>query len=115
VEQDLLDVDGILAVHDLHIWVLTVGKAALAVHVELPEGMSTREYARVLDDAQHLLCDKYGIHHTTIQLEETRIGGYMGHCKSSLCNGGICSGARISPSFNASDAPIVVEEELSEA
>jgi hypothetical protein len=37
VERDLKTLPGILEVHDLHIWALTIGKTALSVHVKSNE------------------------------------------------------------------------------
>ncbi|KAL7754216.1 hypothetical protein RI367_000197 [Sorochytrium milnesiophthora] len=91
VEQDLLDVSGVMAVHDLHIWTLTVGQVALAVHVEVVPNVSVARYSEILSDIEDMLCTKYKVHHNTVQLEMPK-SVYGGHCKSSLCNGGVCKG-----------------------
>lgn len=79
LEQDLLAIEHVTDVHDLHIWTLTIGKPALAVHIEATSD--------VLHSAQEMLCEKYNIHHTTIQIEDRRAA----HC-DSVCNGGVCEG-----------------------
>ncbi len=63
-------VDGVLDVHDLHIWSLTSQSHALACHVQVCE-MPLVECEAVLDRLNHQLRDHFGIHHTTIQLEVT--------------------------------------------
>jgi zinc transporter 2 len=69
VSTDLKQIhDGIQHVHDLHIWSLSSGKVALAVHLQIEEPIriSTDELLR---DAETLLKNKYDIQHTTIQIE----------------------------------------------
>jgi cobalt-zinc-cadmium efflux system protein len=50
-------------VHDLHIWTVSTGFLALSVH------LVSKRPEDVLEEANKLLEDKYGIHHTTIQVE----------------------------------------------
>ena len=37
LKASLLDIPGVLAVHDLHVWSLTVGTSAIAVHLVIGE------------------------------------------------------------------------------
>ncbi len=60
-------VDGVLDVHDLHIWSLGEKTHALSSHV-LIEDMPPSESGKILVRLNGLLCD-FGIHHTTIQFE----------------------------------------------
>jgi cobalt-zinc-cadmium efflux system protein len=60
-------VEGVRAVHDLHVWSLTPGFEALAAHVVVAQG-SDRDRAR--HEAEFVLRDRYGIEHTTLQMEE---------------------------------------------
>ncbi|KAI9138688.1 cation efflux protein, partial [Paraphysoderma sedebokerense] len=69
VENDLLTIPLINRVHDLHIWNLSVGKIALAVHLEVDYSITNQEYEEVLERTQELVCKRYGIHHTTVQVE----------------------------------------------
>jgi cobalt-zinc-cadmium efflux system protein len=66
IEQTLLAVPGVAAVHDLHVWALTSGKNSLTVHLVLAaEG----EEQAVLAGARRVLTEKFSIHHTTVQIE----------------------------------------------
>jgi cobalt-zinc-cadmium efflux system protein len=66
IEQALLAVPGVGAVHDLHVWSLTSGKNSLTVHLVLAgEG----EEQAVLASAQRVLAERFSIHHTTVQVE----------------------------------------------
>eukprot|EP00794_Sanderia_malayensis_P012305 gene12305-13574_t len=78
VMNDLRDIREVKAVHNLHIWSLTMGKPALSVHLAVGSGRSTQS---VLKEASILVSKKYDIHHTTIQVE--RFHEQMDNC--SLC------------------------------
>jgi cobalt-zinc-cadmium efflux system protein len=58
--------DGVVSVHDLHIWALSTKENALSVHLYMPE-------ARMTDEARYelgkKLLEKHNIHHVTIQVE----------------------------------------------
>ncbi|HEX4773811.1 MAG TPA: cation diffusion facilitator family transporter [Bryobacteraceae bacterium] len=60
-------VDGVLHVHDLHIWSLGSSTHALSSHV-LIEDMPPSASESMLKRINEVLC-KFGIHHTTIQFE----------------------------------------------
>ena len=63
-------VEGVVNVHDLHVWSLTSQSHALACHVQVVE-MQLAECAQMLERINHLLKDHFGIQHATIQLEVT--------------------------------------------
>src|SRR4051812_48486353 len=64
VEEALKNVPGVLAVHDLHIWSLSVGKPSLSVHLYCSDDAS-----HVLAAANRMCAAQYNIHHSTIQVE----------------------------------------------
>lgn len=68
VTKDLLSLPHVKAIHDLHIWCLTLDQINLSVHIVSTELTST------LKEAQTMLKDKYDIEHATIQIEP--IDGY---------------------------------------
>lgn len=59
-------VEGVGTVHDLHVWTLTSGLTILTAHAEIHE---SADRARVLEELQELSRDRFGVDHTTIQLE----------------------------------------------
>lgn len=67
VTQAMSDVDGVLDVHDLHIWSLGSSTHALSSHV-LIEDMPHSSSDSILKKINEVLCT-FGIHHTTIQFE----------------------------------------------
>lgn len=58
----------ILEISDMHIWEITSGMYSLTAHIEID--LTNYENVRqILDKINKLLDEKYGIEHTTIQLE----------------------------------------------
>ena len=59
-------VSGVRHVHDIHVWTITSGMEAMSGHI-IVQDLSQSQ--RILADLNKLLCDRFGIHHTTLQLE----------------------------------------------
>ena len=66
IEAAMCAVDGVRRVHDLHVWTLTSGREAMSAHVVVDD---VRESERLLETLHALLHARFGIDHTTIQLE----------------------------------------------
>ena len=60
-------VEGVRSVHDLHVWTVTAGFGAIAAHVVVARG-SDRDLVR--RRLEVLLAERFGIEHTTLQMEE---------------------------------------------
>lgn len=58
---------GVTEVHDLHIWALSTTETALTAHVVMPDGYPGDG---VLDQMAAKLRSDFGIHHSTLQVEE---------------------------------------------
>jgi len=67
VRDALLAVPGVAAVHDLHVWSITSGMPALSVHLVAPPDAGRRD--ELLGRAGEMLRDRFGVAHSTIQLE----------------------------------------------
>lgn len=63
---DLGEVDGVLSVHDLHVWSITSGIYAMSCHAVLCRNEDALQALRAVNS---ILREKYGIEHTTIQIE----------------------------------------------
>jgi cobalt-zinc-cadmium efflux system protein len=61
-------IDGVINVHDLHVWSLGSNSHALASHVTIQE-MPVSECSPMLDSINLIVRKRFHIHHTTIQLE----------------------------------------------
>ncbi|MGH7308207.1 MAG: cation diffusion facilitator family transporter [Candidatus Rokuibacteriota bacterium] len=57
---------GVRRIHDLHVWTLTSGRDAMSAHVVVDD---LAESARLLEELHAVLHARFGIDHTTIQLE----------------------------------------------
>ncbi|CAH3179199.1 unnamed protein product [Porites lobata] len=66
VKMSLESIEGVVAAHSLHIWSLTVNKAALAVHLAIEQGHDSQ---KVLNIANQKLKNEFRIFHSTIQVE----------------------------------------------
>jgi cobalt-zinc-cadmium efflux system protein len=67
IARSVASVEGVMQVHELHVWSVTPGFEALAAHVVVARG-EDRDRAR--REVEFLLKDRYGIEHTTLQMEE---------------------------------------------
>ena len=66
LERDLLGIDGVTDVHDLHVWTLTSAMEAATAHLVISTGTDSHG---VLDQARAVLSSTYLIEHGTFQLE----------------------------------------------
>jgi len=66
IEAAMCAVPGVRRVHDLHVWTLTSGREAMSAHVVVDD---VRQSERLLDALHALLHARFGIDHTTVQLE----------------------------------------------
>jgi cobalt-zinc-cadmium efflux system protein len=66
IEAAMTQVAGVRRVHDLHVWTLTSGREAMSAHVVVAD---VRESERLLEALHAVLHARFGIDHTTIQLE----------------------------------------------
>jgi cobalt-zinc-cadmium efflux system protein len=66
--------EGVLSVHDLHIWTVTSGFGALAAHVVVASDCD-RDLVRARIEL--LLRERFGIDHTTLQMEEQVPAGLL--------------------------------------
>jgi cobalt-zinc-cadmium efflux system protein len=64
----LKQLDGVVDVHDLHVWTISTGMDALSGHVVVGDQMLSQS-SKLLDDINRVLAEHYNITHTTIQLE----------------------------------------------
>jgi cobalt-zinc-cadmium efflux system protein len=61
----------VVEVHDLHVWEVTSGFPALSAHITVRSGCDTQSHRRQLAELLH---DRFGIEHSTLQVEERHEG-----------------------------------------
>lgn len=77
LRRDLVAIDGVRDVHDLHVWTVTSGFVSLSCHCEITSSDLADD---VLRRATTLLRDRYDIRHVTIQPETSQIHEELEHC-----------------------------------
>jgi cobalt-zinc-cadmium efflux system protein len=66
VGHDLAALDGVLRVHDLHVWTLSSGTIALSAHLEIH---NLHDWPDILAAARKVMDTRHGIRHVTLQPE----------------------------------------------
>jgi cobalt-zinc-cadmium efflux system protein len=66
VQNDLAAIDGVVDVHDLHVWTLTSEMEVASAHLMVAKHTDTHA---VLDRARAMLIDRHHLHHATLQVE----------------------------------------------
>ncbi|WP_077619494.1 cation diffusion facilitator family transporter [Bacillus sinesaloumensis] len=70
VKAVLEEIDGVIDVHDLHIWTITSGMDSLTCHILIEDDHDSQE---ILQQAINKIRDIFKIEHTTIQIEKSEI------------------------------------------
>ena len=68
ISKELMKIDEITEVHDLHVWTLTSNLFAMAVHVKVRQDF-LQQTNEILRKINHVAKEKFGISHCTIQVE----------------------------------------------
>ena len=74
VEKALAGIPKVTAVHDLHIWTVGSGMVALSAHLVVSEP-SACENDTILVAAKRALVERFGIDHSTLQIESQALAG----------------------------------------
>ena len=66
IGREMASVEGVVSVHDLHVWTLSGSRIALSAHVVVA---SMAQWDRTLQALQHRLHERFRIDHVTLQPE----------------------------------------------
>jgi cobalt-zinc-cadmium efflux system protein len=70
VRAHLLEVPGVVDVHDLHAWTITSGMPVLSVHVTVTDGcLADRGVGSLLDEFSACVAGHFDVEHATFQIE----------------------------------------------
>src|SRR5512139_976378 len=70
VRSHLLEVPGVVDVHDLHAWTITSGMPVLSVHVTVTDAcLAERGVGSLLDEFSACVADHFDVDHATFQIE----------------------------------------------
>ncbi|MGA8852286.1 MAG: cation diffusion facilitator family transporter, partial [Aeromicrobium sp.] len=70
LRSHIMGMEGVLDVHDLHVWAITSGMPVMSAHVVVDESVSLMGDAHaVLDRLRDCLADHFDVEHSTFQIE----------------------------------------------
>ncbi|XP_043922183.1 zinc transporter 8 [Protopterus annectens] len=67
MKERIISVDGVIAIHSLNVWALTINQAVLTVHAVIADTVDSQ---RVLKEITQAFSEKYNFYSVTIQLEQ---------------------------------------------
>ena len=81
VRDDLASIEGVLGVHDLHLWSLNMDKTAMAVHLAIssfsiflssqcPLSEDNERALTIVQEARDMIRHKYSVKTATVQVEQ---------------------------------------------
>jgi cobalt-zinc-cadmium efflux system protein len=79
IRAALLAIDGVVDIHDLHVWTITSGFVSMSAHVMTREGTDA---GQTLERAQEAMSSRFRITHSTFQIESEADG----HCAFGSCD-----------------------------
>jgi len=73
IEAGMKAIDGVLEIHDLHVWTITSRMYALTAHVLLREDLPVSRTETIGRDLERILDERWEINHVTLQFEVTPV------------------------------------------
>lgn len=80
VGRNLQQIEGVLAVHDLHVWEMAPGHSALIGHLEIAD---LQNWPTLLIAIKAMLLEKHGIDHITLQAETPELARPGRYCATT--------------------------------
>ena len=76
IERELLQLEGVASVHDVHVWEISPGENTMSAHIVVP---SEEHHDRILHSMKTMLAEKFSLHHSTLQIESQHYSDEQ-HC-----------------------------------
>lgn len=73
IRKDIGTIHGVVDVHEVHLWTITTDHYSLTAHVFIHED---QDPFQIVDSITALLKDKYGLEHSTIQIEHPEVNDH---------------------------------------
>jgi len=70
VQQDILKIDGVESLHDIHLWSMDGNEHIMTLHVVIADYVNFSRQVEI-KSAIREICNSHGIHHPTIEIETT--------------------------------------------
>ncbi|MCW8399461.1 cation diffusion facilitator family transporter [Legionella sp. PATHC038] len=80
IKAHMMGVEGVLGVHDLHVWAITSDKISLTAHLVVASNVEEKP---IRVNVQNILFSQFKIRHTTLQTEHKETLNKEGLCSSS--------------------------------
>lgn len=80
IRDTLLNIQGVVGIHDFHVWSITSDFPAVSCHLEIVRN----EHDKVIKEALKILRDDFHIEHATIQVE--RVNAQLDEIEHHRCN-----------------------------
>jgi len=81
----VLELEGVLGIHHLHVWELDENRRALEAHVVLADDTTDEHRKQIRERLKQVLSDRFHIRHSTVELETESHG-----CESESSDGSKC-------------------------
>lgn len=77
IREHLLSAEGVVDVHDVHVWAITSGHPVFSAHVVVnDEVFAKQRTGQLLDELAECLAEHFDVEHSTFQLEPTEHAGH---------------------------------------
>jgi cobalt-zinc-cadmium efflux system protein len=77
---ELCAVEGVVEVHDLHVWEITSGEPAASAHVLVAEGLDCHQIRLRIEQ---VLAERHQLTHSTMQVDHAAAGQVSEHCSDA--------------------------------
>jgi cobalt-zinc-cadmium efflux system protein len=77
IQRAMLETEGVMGTHDLHVWTVTSGFVSLSGHVETDQALDQHA---ILVNLRRMLAQRFGIVHATIQVESSALHEELEAC-----------------------------------
>ncbi|MEB3196467.1 MAG: cation diffusion facilitator family transporter, partial [Candidatus Sericytochromatia bacterium] len=78
--RDLAAIEGVVSLHDLHVWSIARDLPSLSCHILIAESAKAQG-TEIVAACNRMLAERWKIHHTTIQAEAVACSTHAGSCQ----------------------------------